>query len=61
MKIFQKVRTLISLTVGLTLGLGSLCLIPSSRAADLKEIQVSQIEVLASNEAPELLKTLSIL
>ena len=58
MKIFQKVSTLISLTLGLALGLGSLCLIPSSLAADLREIQVSQIEILASNEAPELLKTL---
>lgn len=58
MKIFQKVSTLISLTLGLALGLGSLCLIPSSLAADLREIQVSQIEMLASNEAPELLKTL---
>ena len=58
MRIFQKVSTLIPLTLGLTLGLGSLCWIPASLAADLKAIQVGQIEVLASNEAPELLKTL---
>ena len=58
MRIFQKVSTLIPLTLGLTLGIGSLCWIPASLAADLKAIQVGQIEVLASNEAPELLKTL---
>lgn len=46
------------LIVAPILAMGSLCWAPSSLAAELKEIQASQIEVLANNEVPELLKTL---
>lgn len=55
MQLFRQYLVFISLLIGATLSLGTS---EESMAADVQQIQVSQIIALADQEAPELLKTL---
>ena len=55
MQLFRQYRAFISLLIGATLGLG---ISGGSMAADVQQIQASQMIALADQEAPELLKTL---
>lgn len=58
MKSFHQYLIFISLLIGATLGLGGLGISGVLMAADVQQIQTSQIVALADQEAPELLKTL---
>lgn len=58
MKSFRQYLIFISLLIGATLGLGGLGISGGLMAADVQQIQTSQIVSLADQEAPELLKTL---
>jgi glutamate carboxypeptidase len=58
MKSFRQYPIFISLLIGGTLGLGGLGISGGLMAADVQQIQVSQMVALADQEAPELLKTL---
>jgi glutamate carboxypeptidase len=55
MQLFRQYRAFISLLIGASLGLG---ISGGSMAADVQQIQASQMIALADQEAPELLKTL---
>lgn len=58
MKSFRQYLIFISLLIGATLGLGGLGISGGLMAADVQQIQISQIVALADQEAPELLQTL---
>lgn len=58
MKSFRQYLIFISLLIGATLGLGGLGISGGLMAADVQQIQTSQIVALADQEAPELLQTL---
>jgi glutamate carboxypeptidase len=58
MKLFRYLLSCISFLIGSTLGLGSIGISGQLMAAEMQQIQASQIVTLADQEAPELLKTL---
>ena len=58
MKLFRNLPLCISFLIGSSLVLGGITLTRQSIAADIQQIQASQIIALANQEEPELLKTL---
>jgi glutamate carboxypeptidase len=58
MQLFRQYLIFFSLLIGATISLGSLGVSSGSMAADVQQIQASQMIALADQEAPELLKTL---
>lgn len=58
MQLFRQYLIFFSLLIGATISLGSLGVSGGSMAADVQQIQASQMIALADQEAPELLKTL---
>jgi glutamate carboxypeptidase len=58
MKLFRHLPLCISFLIGSSLVLGGITLTRQSIAADIQQIQASQIVALANQEEPELLKTL---